>query len=148
MPGGYLLGLRLLRSQGRVANFFIRQPRRSATGQGLGCTERTFEEHICSCSGGEGLSTATAPAPAPAPARLTAHQSGILVHREGQDGPNPAACLEISIHLTTRPPSPSDAWMHPSKVCIPDIEICRRRASRVKTAFLPRHTALALQMKC
>jgi hypothetical protein len=25
---------------------------------------------------------------------------------EGQDGPNPAACLEISIHLTTRPPIP------------------------------------------
>jgi hypothetical protein len=49
---------------------------------GLGCTERTFEEHICSCSGGEGLSTATAPAPAPA--RLTAHQSGILVHRKGK----------------------------------------------------------------
>jgi hypothetical protein len=35
MPGGCCLGLRLLRSQGRVANFFIRQPRRNATGQAV-----------------------------------------------------------------------------------------------------------------
>jgi hypothetical protein len=54
---------------------------------GRGCTEGTFEEHICSCSAGEeeeGLSTATAREPAPAPARLTAHQSGILAHRKGR----------------------------------------------------------------
>ena len=66
---------------------------------GRGCTEGTFEEHICSCSAGEeGLSTATA--------RLRAHQSGNPGASEGQDGPNPAACLEISIHLTTVPDTP------------------------------------------
>jgi hypothetical protein len=85
MPGGYHLGLRLLRSQGRVANFFIRQPRRSATGQALVAQKEPSRNTSAAAAAARvGLSTATAPAPAPAPARLTAHQSGILVHRKGK----------------------------------------------------------------
>jgi hypothetical protein len=137
MPGGCCLGLRLLRSQGRVANFFIRQPWRNATGQAVVAQREPSRNTSAAVAparrGGFVTSNRTRTRTSTSTSTSTADGTPIWHPgaSEGQDGPNPAACLEISIHLTTRlPSSPSDAWMHPSNVCIPDIEICRRRTSR------------------